>query len=634
MSHPTSRSFRASFPTDAGRHGFRTGAWALGVPGPREALRVFHATMLDALEAASLEPEQVGITLYPEDEDLAPEHRGYARIFEDVRRVAAALAARGVQPGDRVLLVLPTSFEFVICFFAAGWLGAVPVPSYPPAALEKIETGIERIAHIGNHSGASLCVTTRELRQMIGAVGLRVKSIRRFSAVESLLEHAGANVPRDPSLSAESPCFIQYTSGSTGHPKGVLLAHRNIVSNAHAIGQAGSLGRRDVMGSWLPLYHDMGLIGGLLVPIYWRIPLALMPPTAFLMRPYRWLRMMQERRVTITAAPNFAYALCTRRVRAEERASLDLSSVRLALNGAEPVNHRTITGFLEAFEPQGFRAESMFPVYGLAECTVAVAFPPPGEPLRTRSVDRAALAMGQVVPAEGEDAMVLTCVGRPVPGHDVQVLDEHGDPVPGGEVGHIVVTGPSIMRGYFQDAEATQKVLRDGSLWTGDLGFFAAEGLYITGRAKDLIILRGKNYYAEDVERVAESVPGVRPGGSVAFAVYDDASARDSVICICETKIEGEDERKKLADQVVLAVGEGVGLTVDEVVLVDPGTLPKTSSGKRQRSLTRKMYLADELQPETISKLALVQVFARSAAGLIAVLGRQVKGKRRERDGD
>lgn len=626
-----SRPFRSSFPT----MDFRTGSWRSGVPGPGEHLELLHSTTLDALGAAARLGGKAGVTLYFDDEDLAPEHRAFSRIAADVKRAAVALSARGVLPGDRVLLVMPTSFEFISAFFAVQRLGAIPVPSYPPAALERVETGLERIAHIGNHCGASFCVTTRSLRPILGDLGLRVASLRRISAAENLLEDAAADeaarreLPPPESISPSAPCFIQYTSGSTGNPKGVLLTHENICSNIHAMGQALELTRHDSVASWLPLYHDMGLIGGLLSAFYWRMPLALMPPTAFLMRPVRWLQMISERRSTISPAPNFAYALCVRRVRPSERADLDLSSWRLALNGAEPVSCRTINDFVSAFSPHGFRAESMYPVYGLAESSLAVTFPRPGEGVRAQRVDRAALASGYVADGDGEGAMTVTCVGRPVPGHEVLVVDERGRELDEDDVGHIVVRGPSVMRGYFQDPEQTGEVLRNGWLWTGDLGYVSAGGLYVTGRAKDLIIVRGKNYYAEDIERVAEKVDGLRAGSVVCFAVYDDAQARDAVICVCETKETADEGRKRLASTVVERVAEEAGLTIDEVVLVAPGTIPKTSSGKRQRSLTRDRYLADELVPQRTKGLKLAQVFARSAAGLLTLLGRQVRGARR-----
>jgi fatty-acyl-CoA synthase len=637
MTNPAdSRVFRSSFP-DVADPGFRSAAWRAGVPTRAEDLVPIHATLVDAMASAARLGEKVGITLIPDDEEAAEEVRSYRRLWAEIKDVACALAARGVLRGDRVLIVLPTSYEFVIAFFAVQRLGAVPVPSYPPAALERVETGLERLAHIGNHSRSAWCLTTRMLRPVIGDLALRVKSLRRIIAVDKVLEQseddderASISIPQLRSPRPEDPALIQYTSGSTGNPKGVLLTHANVTANIHAAGLASRVSRSDSMSSWLPLYHDMGLVGGLLFSIYWRMRLVLMSPTAFLMRPSRWLWAFHNHKATLTAAPNFAYALCVRRVRPADRQGLDLSSWRLALNGAEPVNQKTVTQFIDTFGPHGFRPATMYPVYGLAESVVAVTFPTPGDPLRFESVDRNELASGSVVPAEGEAAVVLTCVGKAVPGHSVMVADENGHELAECEVGHIVVRGPSLMQGYYKDAAASAKVLRDGWLWTGDLGYVKNGGLYVAGRVKDLIIVRGKNFYAEDVERVAETAEGVRSGGTVAFAVHDEDAARDVVVVVCETKQESERAETKMAEAIIESVGQTCGLTVDEVVFVWPGTIPKTSSGKRQRSLTRERYLKDALAPDTTGKLHLATVFARSAAGLLAMIGRQMRGRRHE----
>ncbi len=407
----------------------------------------------------------------------------------------------------------------------------------------------------------------------------------------------------------------------------MLLSHHNLVANIHAAGLACQINRNDVAVSWLPLYHDMGLIGGLLFAFIWRLPCVILSPTAFLLQPARWLRAIQDYRGTLSAAPNFAYGLCSKRVRPRERAGLDLSSWRCALNGAEPVNLRTVQEFIAAFSPHGFRPTTMYPVYGLAESTVAVTFPTPGEPLRWKTVERASLAQGFIreLPEGDPRGTALLACGRAVPGHEVGVVDAEGNAVKQGEVGHVIVRGPSLMQGYFEDPRATQAVLSDGWLWTGDLGFTDRDGsLFIAGRAKDIIIVRGKNHYAEDVERVMERIDGVRQSGSVAFAVYDEEKAMDLTVAVCETKVSDEHEREALAARVADAVSAECGLTLDEVVLVPPGTLPKTSSGKRQRSLCRERYLADELLPRKTGKLRLMLVFVRSGRGFLSLLQKRL----------
>ncbi len=625
-----SRRFRASFP--AREPGFRTGAWMAGVPGFGDDVELLARTTVEALRYAASEPRTLGIRFYPEDEKEKPYLVSYAELLERVCVAAGYLREKGVGPGDRVLIVLPTSIELVVSFFAAQWLGAIPVPSYPPPALERLETAIERLTHIGSHSRSKIMITTAALRPLLGDVAGRVKSMDRVVRSERLA--SGTPVPYPEPLAPEDPCFIQYTSGSTGMPKGVLLTHGNITSNVHAAGLALEVRRDDGIATWLPLYHDMGLIGGLLTPIYWRLPLALTSPLAFLSKPLRWLTMISETRSTMSPAPNFAYALAVKRTTKEERAKLDLSCWRIAMNGAEPVNARTLEDFCAAFADCGFQEEAMYPCYGLAEASVAVTFPKPGSELRTKSVDRAAIADGYVVEREGEGSMLLVGCGRPVPAHQVLVVDENGEAVERGEVGHIVVRGPSIMAGYFEDPEATAKVLQDGSLWTGDLGFQEDGALFVTGRAKDLIIVRGKNYYAEDVEQCLERASGVRPGGSVVFAVYDEERAKDTVIAVCETKEKDEAVREKLVEHLTALVAETCGLSFEEVVLVPPGTIPKTSSGKKQRSLTRDRYLKDELEPQRTDALGVAQVFVKSAVGFLSLAGRRIGGKRRAQDTD
>ena len=568
-------------------------------------------TMVDALERAALDPSK-GITLYENDK---PTFRSYAQIFDEAKRMAGALANWGVRSRDRVLLALPTSFDFVVSFFAIQWLGATPVPSYPPAALERFEIGFGRLAHIANAAETVMFITSAKLKSSLSDLALRAPSLRAITSAEELLAENAVPPPRGRRIAASRTCFVQFTSGSTGKPKGVVLTHANVTSNIHAMGLAMHATPDERVVSWLPLYHDMGLIGGLLAPIYWRWQLALMSPMGFIERPVRWLKMITETRGTMSPAPNFGYTLCAKRVRPRDLEGLDLSSWRLALNGAEPVHVKTIDEFCEAFASCGFNRRAMFPVYGLAESSLAVTFPDPALPLRTVRLSRKALAEGRVVESKSKDASVLACVGQPMPGHTFLVVDEKGKRLPMGRIGSIVVRGPSVMRCYLKDAETTARVLRRGWLWTGDLGFWDEAGIYITGRAKDLIIIRGRNYYAEDAERVVETIAGARPSGVVVFGVHDDDAGRDRVTCVCETKLRDETKRADLIVEIRRRVNEDVGLPIDEVLLVAPGAIPKTSSGKRQRRQTRQLYLKKDLAPRHVSKRALATAMMRSAIG-------------------
>ena len=616
-----SRVFRANFP-DAEKSGFRSQALLEHRLSGGHELKPLYPTLLHAFASAAKQPKNVGVTLLPEDDSDPVEHRSYRALWDDARTLAAGLSALGVKKGDAVVLVLPTSFEFITAFYAVQMVSAVPVPCYPPAALERVETGLERIGHIARHAGATMLVTNRSLWPLLGAVLQAASGLEHLTTVEHLRTKGTGHKP-NLKVSPSVPAFLQYTSGSTGSPKGVVLTQANLVSNLHASGIAGDVQTNDVMVSWLPLYHDMGLIGGLMFPLYWKLPLVLLSPTAFLMQPRRWLEAITTYRGTISASPNFGYALATKRIRPADREGLDLSTWRFALNGAEPVNLRSLRDFEEAFRPVGLRAGVVMPCYGLAECTVGVTFWKVGEPLRHRVVDRAALRDGHVVERKGPGSMALVCCGQPIPGHEVAVVDELGEPLPELAVGHILVKGPSVMKGYHRDPAATGRAIKSGWLWTGDLGFLAPEGLYIAGRAKDLIIVRGKNHYAEDLEMVAERVKGARPGGTAAFGIYDEERASDRVVLVCETLVDGPEAKAALTLAIVDHVSEHAGVKLDEVVLVPPGTIPKTSSGKRQRGAARERYLENQLVPQKTGKVGLAKVVARSAVGFLGLLKRK-----------
>jgi acyl-CoA synthetase (AMP-forming)/AMP-acid ligase II len=623
-----STAFRSSFPSIEDE-GFRTRVCA---ESPLSGLCLpLHKTMLHALAMAAQVGAERGISFVPDDEDGVEERLTFTELYARVKRLAAALHDEGLRAGERVLIVLPTSPAFVIAFFAVQRLGAIPVPSYPPALLEKAELALERLHHVASHAGATLCLTTGALRPLLGELAVGVKGLRDIRVVEKLLARASTK-SRKARVEPGDPAFIQYTSGSTGDPKGVLLTHENLTHNVHAIGLATRFSKKDVIVSWLPLYHDMGLIGVVLTAIYWRMHLVLLSPTTFLMRPGRWLWAIHRHRGTVSVAPNFAYGLCVKRVRPSEREGLDLSSLRVLLNGAEPVSLSTMTEFEAAFAPHGLAPSTFLPVYGLAEVSVAVTFSAPGAPLISESLDRRKLAAGHVVPAEGEGAVTLVSSGQAIRGHAIDIVDADGRALADRRVGHLVVRGPSVMAGYYRSPEATAKVLREGWLWTGDLGYRSGGNLFITGRAKDLLIVRGKNHYAEDIERELERVEGVRAGGTVAFSLFDASKHTELAVVVCETKLTGDAERAALAEQVMERVSERCGLSLEEVVLVPAGTIPRTSSGKRQRALTRERYLADALTPERTSKLKLALVFARSGMGLLSLLPRRLLGDRRPTD--
>ncbi|MFO0696327.1 MAG: fatty acyl-AMP ligase [Polyangiales bacterium] len=623
--HTVSGSFRLDYSSDWSLDDFRTRSWKAGVLDRKtELTKQLHPTLLHALVVAAKVDEGKGVVVLDDKESEPDRFVTYKDLYEDARRIAQGLSERGVGRGDRVLLVLPTGHEFLLAFFAVQMVGAIPAPAYPPAGF-RIETGLDRLAHIARHSGSKVCITFRLVQTLLGEVAHKAPTLERVVTVDEL---RSTRLPKLAKTKASDPAFIQYTSGSTGNPKGVLLSHGNLVTNIHAMGQALRINHDDVLVGWCPLYHDMGLIGTFLSAVYWRLPLVLLSPMAFLTKPRRWLRAISKYKGTISPAPNFGYALAVKRTKPEDREGLDLSSWRVALNGAEPVTMNTVREFTKTYEPFGFQPTAMFPVYGLAESSLAVSFPDPGTPVKQLVVDREHLAHGRAVevPEDSPKGISLVCCGKAVPGHSVRVLDERGRDQPPCIVGRVITTGGSVMQGYFENPEATAECLKDGWLDTGDLGFVREGELYITGRAKDLIIVRGKNYYAEDIERYAEKVEGIRAGGCVAFGVYDEQAEADRVVIVAETKLEGEEAQKELAQKVSEVVVEGVGIPVDEVVIVPPSTIPKTSSGKRQRRRTREAYLAGQLVEQSNGKWRMGLVYVRSQTGFVLMSARRVFG--------
>ncbi|MBI5441890.1 MAG: fatty acyl-AMP ligase [Deltaproteobacteria bacterium] len=547
------------------------------------------ATLLDVLDRrARLMGDRPWLTQY--EKDSASAELTFGGLAEGAQAWAARLREAGVEAGDRVLLVLPTERAFYEAFWGILLSGAVPVPAYPPVRLGRLDEYLETARALAGNCGARALATNELLRPLL----------RPLEEVQGgrlpLLVPRGAPAARPPSpaLSGDDLALLQYTSGSTGRQKGVALTHANLLANLRAIGAGVRLSPEDVAVSWLPLYHDMGLIGLMLGTVYWGVPLVALSPVDFLRKPARWLRLLSDHRGTVTAGPNFAYSLLARKARDADLTGLDLSSCRVALCGAEPIYPSTIEAFTRRFAPFGFRPEAFFPAYGLAEATLAVSFSeldalPHVERLEAETLE----ARGRAVRVPGEQGgRALVSVGRPLP--TVEVGIENGEGLLGeGLLGEVVVRGPSVMAGYFGDAEATAQTLRGGWLHTGDLGFLLDGRLFIAGRKKDLVIKAGRNYFAEDLEAAAASVPGVRPGGIAVFAAEDSARGTEEVVLVAEVAQAGDEAT--LAEELRRAVGERTGCRPDRVVLVGPRTLPKTSSGKVQRFKARQHYLAGTL---------------------------------------
>jgi len=495
-------------------------------------------------------------------------------------RTAAGLRRMGLKPGDRMAMLLRSNLDFARLFLGAAAAGVVPVPLYPPASLDRIDHYLGNLRGILGVVQPAALVVAREVRQILELVPGRPPV---FGLEESLAGDGAGSVFEK--VDGGATAFIQCTSGSTTVPKAVVVSHRNLYANLDALWQEGRDGEGDAMCMWVPMYHDMGLLG-FLRPLIYDHSLVLMEPQAFLRRPGRWLRAISDHRATISGGPNFAFDLCVRKVGEEERKGLDLSSWRLAYNGAEPIRVEVLKKFLEVYEPLGFPRAAMVPCYGMSETTLAASAPRMGEAVLGRTFDRAALEQGTA--KESAEGVALVGVGRALPGHDVKVIDpESGEPRAEGEVGVVAVTGPSLTTGYLNRTDLTEKafgpwVKGDERRWirTNDLGFFHRGELFVVGRADDALIVRGRKIPATDVEDAVEAVPGVRKGCTAAIQ-----TANGDFAVVVETRGDGGAE---LATRIRGEVSAAFAVSPGQVVEVPRGTIPKTSSGKICRAVIRR----------------------------------------------
>ena len=514
-------------------------------------------------------------------------------LTEASKRVAAGLQQRGLEAGQAVAIMLPTCPEYFPVYVGILRAGGIPVPIYPPAHLAQVEEHVRRHVGILCNARAVLLVTIPEARTVAWLLRVHVPSLGKVVSAQELLQSRDPLTPVP--VAAQDVAFIQYTSGSTGDPKGVVLTHANLLANIRAMGQAIGLRPDDVFVSWLPLYHDMGLIGAWLGTLYFGIPLVVMSPLAFLARPVRWLQAIQSYRGTLSAAPNFAYELCVKKIGDEELVGLDLSSWRLAFNGAEMVWPETLTRFGRRFAPYGFHPEALTPVYGLAECSVGLAFPPSGRGPLIDRVQRASFThTGRAVPAVSDQASALSFVscGRPLPGHELRIVDSSGRELDERQEGRVEFRGPSTTRGYFNNPKATSQLFREGWLDSGDRGYIAGGEVFLTGRVKDIIIRGGRNIYPHEVEEAVNKIPGVRKGCVVMFGSHDQASGTERLVILAETREKDQRERQQLREAINEAIVEVLGEPADQVVLAPPRSVLKTSSGKLRRSATRALYEA------------------------------------------
>jgi acyl-CoA synthetase (AMP-forming)/AMP-acid ligase II len=534
----------------------------------------------------------------------------HSLTFEQVDQRARSTAAALVEhcsPGDRALLIYPPGLDYIVALFACMYARVIAVPSYAP----RPNRPMTRLESIVTNSQPKVVLTTRGLLDAPKSIFRQPEgplATPKTIATDDLSINSSAELPLDE-IRPETPIILQYTSGSTAFPKGVTLTHGNIVNNTAAIQKNFPLDTSSSTVFWLPPYHDMGLIGGILQPLCTGFPVTLMSPVAFLQRPVRWLQAISQFRATCSGGPNFAYDLCVRRISDDEIDQLDLSTWKVAFNGAEPIRKQTLDEFAEKFERCGFDRGAFHPCYGLAESTLmSTGMDRSGTGLQFKAVSREALEKDQAKPpASPEDESYLVSSGHPAENVEVRVVDPGScEPVPAGRVGEVWVKGPSVAAGYWnrpvETAETFEARLANGAgpyLRTGDLGFLDDSQLYITGRIKDLIIIRGQNYYPHDLEYTAQRAhPALQPSSAAAFSVLKDGL--EQLVLTQEVDVRlSPDVLEDITSRISSSISETHDLRVDDIVLVKPWSLPRTTSGKMQRYICRAAYLSGTL--DTIS---------------------------------
>ena len=522
----------------------------------------------------------------------------FQELYQLTLEKAGVLYQYGVKTGDRIVIILPTGSDFFASFWGTLLAGAVPVPIYPPIRLHRMHDYQSYLKTIVQKSEAHVILTNSDIYPLVRFVQRQIRDMTILKIDDA----------RGPALSApvtvkpDDIAMIQFTSGSTATPKGVQLHHQNMIENLRAIGLHLKVLDSDIGISWLPLYHDMGLIGFVLGGVFWRIPIMIFSPLEFIRRPSFWLKAITRYHGTISAGPNFAYSVCATRVKEADLADINLSSWRIAMCGAEPIQAETMEVFARRFGHYGFRKEALTTAYGLAENTLAVTLGHVNEITRIDSIHRdifEAERKAVPAPADSPNPMQWVSCGVPIPGVNIKIVNEEFQELPERHEGLILIHTPSMMSGYYKDEQATKEVFHNGWLLTGDLGYIAEGELFVTGRKKEVIIRGGRNYYPQDIERVVNHIEGIRKGDVVAIGVPDINQGTEKIVIIAETRIKNPEQWKRLEKAIRESVLKEAGVPVGEILLVKPGTIPKTSSGKLQRIQTRRLYLNGTIKPLT-----------------------------------
>lgn len=565
-------------------------AQRLNAPEAAEMVSETASTLLEVLDRhCQAHPERTHIIFYDDSGD--GDKISYADLRAGAEKIAGGLLKRGLEPRQTVAIMLPTGPEYFYTFFGILLAGGIPVPIYPPTRLSQIEDHLRRHAGILTNAQVTIMITVPEARSVAWLLKSQTAELRSVIVPQELIPDL--NNALYPPANPDDIAFLQYTSGSTGNPKGVVLTHANLLANIRAMGQATEIASTDVFVSWLPLYHDMGLIGAWLGSLYYAAPLVIMSPLAFLGRPERWLWAIHKYRGTLSAAPNFAYELCLKKIKDSDIEGIDLGSWRMACNGAEPVSVASMIAFSERFAAYGFRPEAIAPVYGLAESSVGLAFPPVGRGLHVDRIRRAEfMSTGNAVPAAAsdKDALVFAAAGYPLPGHQIRIMDNMGHELPERMEGRLEFCGPSTTSGYFRNQKETQRLFHGEWLDSGDLAYQAGGEIYITGRSKDIIIKAGRNMYPYELEEAVGAVPGIRKGCVAVFGSIDPASGTERLIVLAETRENAPDKQEQLRNLINGLALDLLGAPPDDIVLAPPHTVLKTSSGKIRRAASRQFY--------------------------------------------
>jgi acyl carrier protein len=576
-----------------------------GVRAPSEAQA---RTLTEALEYhVERQPDRLTVFMYEEQKEFPLSYRA---LWDGALGYAAALTRAGLQHGQMVAIMLPTCREYLYSFYGVLLAGGVPVPLYPPARLTTIEDHMTRHVGILKSAGPAIMITVPEAKALAYLLRAQVESLRIILVPDELNSSSGKDFKPVHGKPGETG-FLQYTSGSTGSPKGVVLSHANLMANVRAMGAAVNANSEDVFVSWLPLYHDLGLIGANFASLVLGFPTVLMSPLAFLSRPVSWMRAIHRHRGTMSGGPNFSFELCLRRIADEDMEGIDLSSWRFAFNAAEPVSPETIVEFEKRFSKYGLRQNCLSPSYGLAESSVGVAITTPGTHWRADRLDRDRFTRtGEAVETKPEDASPLIVIGcgTAIPGHDMRVVDTAGMELPDRHEGLLQFRGPSSTSGYYHNPEATKTLFAGEWLNTGDRAYLSEGVLFLTGREKDIIIRGGRNISPYELEQAVGDLAGIRRGCVAVFGSTDAATGTERVVVLAETREEDASRQEDLRRSINEIAVTLIGAPADDIVLAPPATVPKTSSGKIRRVAAREFY---ERGPSAVKPQAVWLQFAR-----------------------